>query len=153
MDGVLPCPQLPTTAAALRLPEQAGFRTLLQHPLAVPVWGETDSAAPLDLERLGEGPVLLQLFLRGNPFRAGLDLQEPWAASLQQLQAAGRLAGLAVYGSPYAWEELRRTLAPTIPAAYSPGQMPDAQQWVLERMLGTGTAESSKSGPGNGFTD
>ena len=153
VDGVLPCPQLPATAAALRLPEQAGFRTLLQHPLAVPVWGETDSAAPLDLERLGEGPVLLQLFLRGNPFRAGRDLQEPWAASLQQLQAAGRLAGLAVYGSPYAWEELRRTLAPTIPAAYSPGQMPDAQQWVLERMLGTGTAESSKSGPGNGFTD
>ena len=97
--------------------------------------------------------MLLQLFLRGNPFRAGRDLQEPWTASLAQLQAAGRLAGLAVYGSPYAWEELRQTLDPSIPAAYSPGQMPAAQQWVLERMLGTGTADSSESGPGNGFTD
>ena len=153
VDGVLPCPQLPATAAALLLPEQAGFRTLIQHPLAVSIWRESNAEAPLDLERLGAGPVLLQLFLRGNPFRAGRDQQEPWAAALEQLQAAGRLAGFAVYGSPYTWEALRRSLDPSIPAAYSPGQMPDAQRWVLEHMIEPAKADSMENDPGDGFTD
>ena len=78
--------------------------------------------APLALERLGDGPVLLQLFLRGNPFRAGRDAQEPWAAAIQQLSTLNRLAGVVVYGSPYLWESLQAVLPrgsalPPIPPA------------------------------------
>ena len=154
IDGVLACPQLPATAPGLQQPEQAGFRTLITHPGAVSIWETNNPDAPLALDRLGAGPVLLQLFLRGNPFRAGRERQEPWEAALDQLQAAERLAGLVVYGSPYAWESLRARLAPSIPAAYCPGQMPEAQALVLNGLISNQGAEAVKQdGPGEGFTD
>ena len=104
------------------------------HGQGVSPW-QDDPEAPLALDRLGEGPVVLQLFLRGNPFRGGQDSQEPWKAAVQQLQRVGRLAGLMVYGSPYLWEELEPVLEPHLPAAFSPGQMPEAQRQVLETLL------------------
>ena len=153
VDGVLPCPQLPASAAALQLPEQAGFRPLIHHPLGVSIWEPTRPDAPLNLKSLGDGPVLLQLFLRGNPFRAGREMREPWAEALAQLQAAGRLAGLVVYGSPYAWDKLRKQLHPDIPAVYSPGQMPEAQQTVLTALIKEALPRHAPTGLGEGFTD
>ncbi|MGC6482775.1 MAG: glycoside hydrolase family 3 N-terminal domain-containing protein [Synechococcus sp.] len=158
IDSVLACPQLPATAPALQQPEQAGFRPLITHPLAVSIWDEHNPTTPLAIERLGTGPVLVQLFLRGNPFRAGQEQNEPWGAALDQLQAAGRLAGLVIYGSPYAWDTLRTRLAPSIPAAYCPGQMPDAQAMVLRGLINSMNTTilnttGMDAGPGAGFTD
>ena len=79
---------------------------------------------------------MLQLFLRGNPFRAGRDREDPWPAAIRQLLTLNRLAGLAVYGCPYRWESLRALLPSSIPAAYSPGQMAEAQQMLMGRLLG-----------------
>ena len=110
------------------------------HGQGVSPW-QNNLEAPLALDRLGEGAVLLQLFMRGNPFRGGQDSQEPWNAALLQLQRSHRLAGLVVYGSPYLWEELEPHLDPGIPAAFSPGQMPEAQRQVLQTLLrGEGTS-------------
>ena len=151
VDGVLPCPQLHATAPALLLPERAGFSPLIIHPMAVSIWRDDQPSSPLALERLGDGPVLVQLFLRGNPFRGGRDKQEPWGDALAQLQRAGRLAGVVIYGSPYSWEALRARLEAGIPAAYSPGQMPDAQHSALSRLITQ--PEAMGTGPGQGFTD
>jgi hypothetical protein len=150
---VLPSTVLRANAPALTLPEQAGFRSLLCHPLGLSPWrSEQASDAPLALERLGEGPVLVQLFLRGNPFRGERDRGEPWGAALQQLQRLGRLAGLVVYGCPYTWDQLTSQLDLAIPALYSPGQMDDAQAQALARLLSpdrTGTSTDRN----DGFTD
>jgi len=109
--------------------------------------GTTTPAHPWALERLPAGPVLLQLFVRGNPFRGSAGGEEPWPAVVTQLLGAGRLAGLAVYGSPYLWQTLQPLLPADLPAAYSPGQMPLAQAMLLERLgLGAGGIEG-------GFTD
>jgi len=134
IDAVWPCPPLSGQAPALQLPQQLGYQPVLIHPQGLSPWTEMPEA-PLDLERLGDGPVLLQLFLRGNPFRGERDRREPWPAALRQLQKQQRLAGLVVYGSPYLWDELRGELDPAIPAAYSPGQMPEAQQQLLQSLL------------------
>ena len=91
------------------------------------------------------------MFLRGNPFRGGRDKQEPWGDALAQLQRAGRLAGVVIYGSPYSWEALRARLEAGIPAAYSPGQVPDAQHSALSRLITQ--PEATGTGPGQGFTD
>jgi beta-glucosidase len=91
--------------------------------------------------------VLLQLLVRGNPFRGSAGGDEPWPAVVRQLLATGRLAGLAVYGSPYLWQALRPLLPPHLPAAYSPGQMPEAQALLLQRL---GLAANALEG---GFTD
>lgn len=148
VDTLLGCPFLSATAPALLLPAEAGLSTCLMAGQGPSPWSD-DPQAPLALERLGPGPVLLQLFVRGNPFRGSAGGgQEPWAAVLTQLQAAGRLAGLAVYGSPYLWQQLQPLLKPTIAAAYSPGQMPLAQAELL-RSLGLGATGSQTEG----FTD
>ena len=146
LDNSLAAPFLPADAPALTLPQAQGWQPCLLTPQGLSPWSG-DPEAPLALERLGPGPVLLQLFVRGNPFRGSAGSSEPWPAAVRQLLRAGRLAGLAVYGSPYLWDALRPQLPAHLPAAYSPGQMPAAQQAVLKQ-LGLGSASI-----GGGFTD
>ena len=139
-------PQLP----AQQLPAFQGFRAVLLEPRSPSPWSD-EPEAPLNLAALGEGPVLLQLFVRGNPFRGSSAASEPWAQAILQLQRSDRLAALVVYGSPYLWQSLQAVLDPRIPAAYSPGQMPQAQSLALQS-LGFGDTEAGH-GAGDGFTD
>jgi beta-glucosidase len=149
VDSALGCPFLPPTAPALIRSAAAGFRPqLLEGSSFSAASDAAATAGPIDLAWLGEGPVLLQLFVRGNPFRGSAAGREPWAALISQLQAAGRLAGLAVYGSPYLWDSLHPLLAASTPAAWSPGQMPLAQAEVLAA-LGLGSQAAAQQG----FTD
>ncbi|WP_413323778.1 glycoside hydrolase family 3 N-terminal domain-containing protein [Synechococcus sp. MIT S9503] len=150
VDGVLPCAFLRTDASAITKPERHGYRALICHDKGIEPWAmNRDTAEPLELERLGKGPVFLQLFLRGNPFRAGQQRHEPWDRAIQQLLRVERLSGLAVYGCPYRWDSLRRLVPDHIPAGYCPGQMPEAQKQLLDRMLGMNWDEQARKD----FTD
>jgi beta-glucosidase len=146
LDSQLNAPQLPAMAPALLRPAAQGYRAVLLDGRGPSPWSGNPEA-PLALERLGDGPVLLQLLVRGNPFRGSAGGDEPWPQVVRQLLAANRLAGLAVYGSPYLWEQLRALLPPELPAAYSPGQMPQAQAVLL---AGLGLEAAALEG---GFTD
>ena len=159
LDSALGCPVLSPGAPALELPAAAGLQPRLIEGCSPSPWSE-DPEHPLALERLGEGPVLLQLFVRGNPFRASAGSREPWPQVLHQLLQADRLAGLAVLGSPYLWESLRQELPAQIPAAYSPAQMPAAQRLVLHALgfatgagAEAGTAAGSAAEGAGAFTD
>ena len=133
LDSALAAPFLPATAPAVAKPEAHGWRTVLVEGRSPSPWSGL-AEAPLALERLGPGPVLLQLFVRGNPFRGSANSAEPWPAALRQLAACGRLAGLVVYGSPYLWDQLQPLLPPGVAGVYSPGQMPLAQAEALARL-------------------
>jgi len=146
LDNSLACPFLPAMAPALVRPAGAGYQSCLIDSRSPSPWSG-DPQAPLALDRLPGGPVLLQLFVRGNPFRGSAGGEEPWPAVVSQLLATGRLAALAVYGSPYLWGSLRPLLPDALPAAYSPGQMPLAQALLLDRL---GLAAAALEG---GFTD
>ncbi|MCB4411113.1 glycoside hydrolase family 3 N-terminal domain-containing protein [Synechococcus sp. MU1611] len=149
VDSLLPsAAALSGWSPALRIPETQGFRSVVLHGEGLSPWSGQPEA-PLALEGLGNGPVMLQLFLRGNPFRAGRDAQEPWAAAIQQLVTLNRLAGVVIYGSPYLWESLQPILPSGCPAAYSAGQMQEAQRQVLTALFPT----SSPASGGGAFTD
>ncbi|RCL51576.1 MAG: glycosyl hydrolase family 3 [Synechococcus sp. MED-G71] len=137
VDNSLQCPALPLQAPALLRPTQAGFQPRLMDDLAGP-WASAG---------LGDGPVLLQLFVRGNPFRGNSDGGTPWRALVESLLAEQRLAGLVIYGSPYLWRELKPLLPKALPAVYSPAQMPAAQALALQAMGLEGASDDS------GFTD
>ena len=134
VDNSLQCPALPLNAPALIRPQAAGWRS----------WRIDDHSPPWQLP---DGQVLLQLFVRGNPFRAGANTKENWPERVQQLIAQQRLAGLVIYGSPYLWAELKALLPADLPAAYSPGQLPAAQAMALAQL---GLVDHPHEG---GFTD
>jgi beta-glucosidase len=171
LDDSLAAPFLPSDAPALALAERAGYLSLLLDRRSPSPWSDNPQA-PLDLARLQltgppltgpelegpqlahreELPVLLQLFVRGNPFRGSAGGGEPWAAVVGQLQRTKRLAGLVVYGSPYLWQELEPLLDAATPAVYCPGQMPLAQTWALQS-LGLGNADAARDRRAGEFTD
>jgi beta-glucosidase len=166
LDDSLAAPFLPSDAPALALAERAGYRSLLLERRSPSPWSDNPHA-PLDLARLDLAglnlaepqlanrealPVLLQLFVRGNPFRGSAGGGEPWAAVVEHLQRAKRLAGLVVYGSPYLWQELEPLLDAATPAVYCPGQMPLAQTWALQS-LGLGHADAARDRRAGEFTD
>jgi hypothetical protein len=154
VDGVLPCPMLSADAPAILLPKRLGFQSVLSHPLGISPWTDpADPLAPLALDRLGQGPLLLQLFVRGNPFQANRSIREPWTNAIKQLIDLNRLFGLVVYGSPYIWEALSALLPSSIPSGYSPGQMPDAQQQLLERLLNPDPSPALSRLGSHEFTD
>ena len=154
VDGVLPCPMLSADAPAILLPKRLGFQSVLSHPLGISPWTDpAEPLAPLALDRLGQGPLLLQLFVRGNPFQANRSIREPWTNAIKQLIDLNRLFGLVVYGSPYIWEALSALLPSSIPAGYSPGQMPDAQQQLLERLLNPDPSPALSRLGSHEFTD
>ena len=154
VDGVLPCPMLSADAPAILLPKRLGFQSVLSHPLGISPWTDpADPLAPLAIDRLGQGPLLLQLFVRGNPFQANRSIREPWTDAIKQLIDLNRLFGLVVYGSPYIWEALSALLPSSIPAGYSPGQMPDAQQQLLERLLNPDPSPALSRLGSHEFTD
>ena len=154
VDGVLPCPMLSADAPAILLPKRLGFQSVLSHPLGISPWTDpAEPLAPLAIDRLGQGPLLLQLFVRGNPFQANRSIREPWADAIKQLIDLNRLFGLVVYGSPYVWEALSALLPSSIPAGYSPGQMPDAQQQLLERLLNPDPSPALSRLGSHEFTD
>jgi beta-glucosidase len=152
VDAQLGCPFLPPSAPALELARTGGFQPWVVDGQSPPGWTQAADSDPLPeppWSRAGwhREPVLLQLFVRGNPFRGSAGEGEPWAAWIQELLDQHRLAGLVVYGSPYLWQSLRDLLPPDLPAVWSPGQMPAAQALVLN-LMGLGQNEGA-----GGFTD
>jgi beta-glucosidase len=158
VDDQLGCPFLSPTAPALALPEGAGFHPwVLDRHSPLKGSGERETGATPALPpwtRAGwtEGPVLLQVFVRGNPFRGSAAGQDPWADWIEELVGQGRLAGLVVYGSPYLWQSLRDRLPADLPAVWTSGQMPRAQELALTR-LGLASGERAATVTEEGFTD
>ncbi len=134
IDQALSSFQLCNSSPALMIPQQNGFRNIVCHPLGVSPWQDSEEE-PLALDRLGSGPFLLQLFFRGNPFKGDQNMKEPWVAVVEQLQKDNLLSGLVVYGCIYFWERLLTVLEPSISAAYSPGQIPEAQEKILTALF------------------
>lgn len=130
IDSALQCPPLQMGAPALSWPEGRGWHTAVIDGRGPSPWSGHPEH-PLDDNRLPPGRILLQLFVRGNPFRGRQDGEGCWPAVVQQLQGQGRLDALIVYGSPYLWRELKAVLSRETRALYTPAQLPEAQSFCL----------------------
>lgn len=162
VDSVVDCPFLSRTAPALTLPAQAHYALKLVDHQGCQHWPSPDALRP----------TVMQVFLRGNPFRGSAAVSPLIQAWMDALIGANCLRGLVVYGSPYVLDSLQHqylspaanpapTLAnnnPTtaIPYGFSYGQMAVAQYHLLTA-LGLGTASLSPATAPSGrptvFTD
>lgn len=82
-----------------------------------------------------ESPTLLQVFIRGNPFRGRAGLSEQAEGDYRRWLASGKVWGLAIYGSPYVRDWFVRQLTELnldLPWVFSYGQMPSAQRLACD---------------------
>ncbi|ACK70300.1 glycoside hydrolase family 3 domain protein [Gloeothece citriformis PCC 7424] len=79
---------------------------------------------------------LLQIFIRGTPFRGSAGLSEKASEFYANLLQTGLIQGLIIYGSPYVLEWFRPQLPRELPWVFSYGQMPMAQQLACGVLLG-----------------
>lgn len=85
-------------------------------------------------------PTLLQLFIRGNPFRGSAGLTHTAHTWFQFLLKSQQLQALILYGSPYILEKFLPALPADVPYVFTYGQMPAAQAIALKTLFaGRGT--------------
>ncbi|WP_347342552.1 glycoside hydrolase family 3 N-terminal domain-containing protein [Coleofasciculus sp. FACHB-1120] len=133
VDDTLNCDFLDRQTPAVALPKQHGYQLQLldPHTTLIPGWVFYHKSG-LDAQ-----PTLLQLFIRGNPFRGSAGLT-PLAQDLfKKLLEKSELQALVIYGSPYLLEQFLPHLPPHIPCVFSYGQIPAAQAIALEVLFGS----------------
>jgi len=119
---------------ALNLPASLGFKNLIVHPLSISPLQKNNKKF-LEVEEISNGKILIQLFVRGKPF-IGLDYHnDHWVELLKNLEIEERLSGIIVYGCPYLFDKIKRSIHCSIPLAYSPCQSEEAQNQILRRIL------------------
>lgn len=140
VDDMLHCSFLDRTAPAVTLPGAQGYRLTL-----------IDSRSA-DVTRLDtEATTLVQLFIRGNPFRSGIGLS---AIAQQHLQALGRnVQAVIIYGSPYVWQQIQPLLPTGTPCVFTYGQMKEAQAIALQPFLNPESEPAIISAIDSSFTD
>ena len=127
VDDLLNCPFLGNHTPAIALPAEWGYQLQL-----------IDSKNQLFREPLNSKAslTLLQIFLRGNPFRGSAGLTEVAEIMLKNLLKMGQLQALVIYGSPYALERFRSEIPSHLPYIFCFGQMPSAQAIALKSLFG-----------------
>lgn len=129
VDNLLKANFLGLHTPAITRPQQWGYR--LQ-------WLDSQMPAATEyraiLGQLQSTPTLLQLFIRANPFQDTAGLVQIAQHFMTTLLNANHLQGLILYGSPYVWEQIHLLLPPSLPAVFTYGQMPMAQDIALDKL-------------------
>lgn len=128
VDDLLNCRFLDRQTPAIAIPNQLGYQLQI-----------IDSNSPsFGTGYLSEdfAPTLLQLFIRGNPFRQLSTVIEAAKELLKRLLRNSELSALVIYGSPYTLELFISDLPSGLPYVFCYGQMSEAQTIALEVLLG-----------------
>jgi beta-glucosidase len=123
VDDTLNSSFLDLSTAAIAIPQQLGYQRQIldRHSL---------SAIAIDARK-----TLLQLFIRGNPFRGSAGLTPEAMIQYHQLLNSDRVMALIIYGSPYVLSWFLTNLKPEIPWIFTYGQMDLAQEIALETLF------------------
>ncbi len=132
MDDAVNCEFLGRHTPAISLPTTYGYtlNILDGHTLHALPPGLTE---PSPTE--SKSNVLLQLFIRGNPFRNNASITDRAQAWLDYLLKTEQLQAIVIYGSPYVAEMLLPHLPPNLPYIFTYGQMPEAQAIALQTLF------------------
>lgn len=127
VDDGLNCKEVGHWTPAIALPRQQGYGLQLVDRHTPPLVLTTD-VQPWQ-------PTLLQLFIRGNPFRSSAGMTTLARHWVQFLRDTDALMALVIYGSPYILEDLTAELPADVPYVFTYGQMPAAQEIALAELL------------------
>ena len=122
VDDVLNLNYLDLNAPAIAIPQWLGYERQIV------------DCNSLDCILSDLRPTLLQIFIRGNPFRGNAGLTPQTKDIYQQLISKGQLEGLVIYGSPYVLSWFESFIDYKLPLVFSYGQMQSAQAIALKAL-------------------
>jgi beta-glucosidase len=124
LDDSLGCDFLGQHTPAIALPKSLGYtlQVIDRHTSVLP---------SSNLKQ----PTLLQLFIRGNPFRGNAGLTDTAHAWFHHLLEADQLQAVIIYGSPYVLDSFRTQLPARMPYVFTYGQMAEAQAIALQSLF------------------
>jgi beta-glucosidase len=108
---------------AITIPRELGYKLKLIAPDHLISLTEMDQ------------PFILQIFLRGNPFRGRAGLSNEIKQYLQKICKINQLQGIIIYGSPYIFDWFCEEINPKTPCIFSYGQFDTAQKIALESLF------------------
>ena len=119
VDDVLNASYLDLNAPAIAIPQQLGYQRQIVD--------STTINCILSDDRF----TLLQVFIRGNPFRGNAGLTDRSKHIYQQLIDRERVEAIVIYGSPYVLDWFRSFVNSKLPCVFTYGQMKQAQAIAL----------------------
>lgn len=128
VDDLLTCDGLGRQSPAIALPQTLGYQVQLVDRHTPTIVVEPNA---LESNQTWQ-PTLLQLFIRGNPFRGSAGLTRTAIDWFHYLMETDQLLALVLYGSPYVLDQFLPTLPADVPYVFTYGQMPQAQAIALE---------------------
>ncbi|MFB8790022.1 MAG: glycoside hydrolase family 3 N-terminal domain-containing protein [Potamolinea sp.] len=138
VDDALACDFLGRSTPAVTVPRQLGYELQLVDRNTPTLWEDVEASVVTR-------PTLLQLFIRGNPFRGSVGVTPVAETWVKRLLKTNDLQALVIYGSPYVLQQFLPELPNDMPYVFSYGQMPQAQAIALDVLF-------SQSVPINTFT-
>ncbi len=123
VDDLLGCDFLDRQTAAITIPTTFNYQTQIIEQKNLYFASQQQS-------------ILLQIFIRGNPFKGSAGLTQKLQSFYQQLVKDNTIEALVIYGSPYVQSWFRSFLPVETPWVFSYGQMPEAQTIVHQKLFG-----------------
>ena len=123
VDEFLKADFLTLNTPAVAIPQQLGYTAQIVEQNNLP----REEDLPEEL--------LLQVFMRGNPFRGCAGLTTTAQTWFQQILTNHRIQGLIIYGSPYVMQWFEPQIPSLTPWIFSYGQMPLAQAIAHQLMF------------------
>ncbi|MEG3436083.1 glycoside hydrolase family 3 N-terminal domain-containing protein [Pannus brasiliensis CCIBt3594] len=124
VDDLLNCDFLDRSSPAVTIPRQAGYEVQTVDRTTLKYCPDDDRSS------------LLQLFLRGNPFRGSAGLTEENKRIYRALLETGRVRGMIIYGSPYVFAWFRSLIDDDLPIVFTYSQEAAAQKIACEKLFG-----------------
>jgi beta-glucosidase len=123
VHDLLNCDYLDRQSPAITIPEYFNYRT------------QIIEQKNLHFHNPQNQPILLQIFIRGNPFLGSAGLTSAMKKFYQEILIQNAIDGLLIYGSPYVLDSLLEQLPKTTPWLFSYGQMPTAQEIIQQSLF------------------
>ena len=127
LDDLLHSNFLARQTPAIAIPQEKGYQLQIIDSHTPPI--------PLSLDPSEQHSILLQVFIRGNPFRGSARLTQRVQDWFHHLVRSQQLQAMVIYGSPYSLEHFLPQLSPEIPYIFTYGQMPSAQAIALKTLF------------------
>ncbi len=131
VDDAIDCDFLRRNSPAIAMLQEMNYRLQILDKNSAGIIDNPDPTGSLAPQQ----QTLVQLFIRGNPFRGSAGVTDYVQNLVKILLQNGELQALVVYGSPYTYQRLREMIPMGVFSIFTYAQIPMAQAIALHALF------------------